>query len=173
MVNINLSEIISVGVGIVGTGVTWYAHNKGWLAKVFPWLKKPLQVVDNAAQTVVTDAEHLFQNGQAQIVIHNLQSALDSLSQSGAQSNILADVQILLTALGKSAATLTPTEIGWMVAYAKQNLPSNLQRYVSTASVMAAIKTAESTVATVAGSKEFESLQSVVKYATEATAPKA
>ena len=174
MINVNLTELISAGVGIVATGTAWYAHNKGWLAKVFPWLKTPLQAVDNVAQTVVTDVEHVLQNGQAQVVIHNLQSAINSLSATGAQKSVLADVQIVLKALKKSAATLTPTEIGWMVAYAKQTLPPELQSYVTVANVEDAIKSAEETVASVTKSTEFTSLQNVVKYAGQVrTAPAA
>lgn len=172
MININITELISAGVGIVATGVTWYAHNKGWLARVFPWLKRPLQAVDNAAQTIVTDVEHVLQNGQAQIVIHNLQVAVDQLTQSSAQKSILADVQIVLSALGKSASTLTPTEIGWMVSYVRGKLPPELQSYATTANIVSAVREAESTVSTMASSTAFQSLQEVVKFAGEVAASK-
>lgn len=172
MIQVNLTEVISAGVGVVATGVAWYAKNKGWLEKLLPWLKKPLAAADQVAQTVVSDAEHILQNGQAQIVIHNLQNALDAMTASGAQKSILSDVQILLSALQKSANTLTPTEIGWMVSYVRQKLPPTLQHYATTAAVVSAIHEAESTVSSVSSSPEFAALQEVVKYAGEAnTAP--
>ena len=170
--NINLNEIISVGVGIVGTGVTWYAHNKGWLAKIFPWIKAPLQAVDNAAQTVVTDVEHLVGNVQAQAVIKNLQDALNASLNSSQAITAQNFIQAFATAAGAELSKLTPQQLIGAASLLQDMAPAGLKGLFTVAYVEDAIKAVETAVAGVAGNSKFKATQEFSAIAST-SAPKA
>ncbi len=171
MVNINLNEIISVGVGIVGTGVTWYAHNKGWLAKIFPWLKAPLQAVDNAAQTVVTDVEHLVGNVQAQAVIKNLQDALNSSLNSSQAITAQNFIQAFAAAAGTELTKLTHQQIVGAASLLQDAAPAGLKGLFTVTYVEDAIKAVEAATAGITANAKFKTAQDFSAIEASVSAP--
>ena len=171
MVNINLSEIISVGVGVVATGATWLAKNKGWLDKLLPWLKKPITAVEDAAQTVVVDVEHLVGNVQAQAVIKNLQDALNASLNSSQAITTQNFIQAFATAAGTELSKLTPQQLIGAASLLQDAAPAGLKGLFTVTYVEDAIKAVEASIAGVAGNAKFKTAQDFSAIAN--AAPKA
>jgi hypothetical protein len=172
VVNINLSEIISVGVGVVATGAAWLAKNKGWLDKLLPWLKKPITAAEDAAQTVVTDVEHLIGNVQAQAVIKNLQDALNASLNSSQAVTAQNFIQSFAAAAGTELSKLTPQQLIGAASMLQDAAPAGLKGLFTVTYVEDAIKAVEDAVAGVAGNSKFKATQEFSAIAST-SAPKA
>ncbi len=171
MVNINLSEIISVGVGVAATAATWLAKNKGWLDKIFPALKAPITAVEDAAQTVVTDVEHLIGNVQAQAVIKNLQDALNASLNSSQAVTAQSFIQTFATAAETELSQLTPQQLIGAASLLQDMAPAGLKGLFTVTYVEDAIKAVEAAAAGIADNAKFKTAQDFSAIAN--AAPKA
>lgn len=149
-------QTIQDGISVAGTllvvGLGYLAKQKGWLGA---WARGAERVVDPAVQ-VVEDVTH---NAKAVVVIHDVQAALDATTKQAQDALVQSLVQRYAAAAKTEIASLTPTQIGGLVAYVQNQIPPSWKGVITTSVVQEAVSAAQQAVTQLASDASFQAVQ--------------